>query len=68
MNAPGLLERPTFVIHGYTAATPPATVTLDGTALSADQSYFASVNATAQELWMTLNYRLSGTGHRLTVN
>ncbi|MBX3224096.1 MAG: hypothetical protein KF795_26510 [Labilithrix sp.] len=68
VNAPGLLDRPTFVVHGYTAATPPATVTLDGTTLTADQSYFASVNTAAQELWITLNSRLSGTGHRLTVN
>ncbi len=64
----GELDRPTFVVHGYTASAAPGSVTLDGITLTADQGYFASVDPAKQELWLTLNYRLSGARHRLTVN
>ena len=64
----GTLDRPTFVLHGWSSANPPTTVTLDGTTLTADTSYYASVRPGSQELWLTLDYKLTGTGHRLNIN
>ena len=61
------LENPTFVIHGWTSTTAPSAVTVDGTTLVANQGYFASVRAGSSELWITLNAKARGAGHRLVV-
>jgi hypothetical protein len=61
------LEDPTFVVHGWTSGAAPSTVTLDGKALVANQGYFASVRAGSSELWITLNAKARGAGHRLVV-
>lgn len=65
--ATAYLENPTFVIHGYTRTTAPASVKLDGVTLAANQGYFASVRAGTQDLWLTLNAKVRGAGHRLSV-
>ncbi len=56
----GTLVRPLFVVNGYTAATAPATLSLGGTALVSGTDYSASVDATGQKLWITLNRNLTG--------
>ncbi|WP_426756586.1 hypothetical protein [Myxococcus sp. Y35] len=55
------LVNPMLVLRGYTAATPPARVTLDGQALTADVDYFASVDEAGNALWLTLRRSLNGT-------
>ncbi len=55
------LTHPVVVLRGYTAATPPPRVTLDGQALTADVDYFASVDEAGDALWLTLNRALTGT-------
>ena len=61
------LTNPVFEIRGYTATSAPSTVTFGGQALIADQDYFATVDATGQRLWLTLNRTITGTG-TLTVD
>ena len=61
------LENPTFVIHGWTSTAAPTSVTLDGTTLVANQGYFASVRSGSSELWITINAKARGAGHRLVV-
>lgn len=63
----GTLVRPMFVINDYTAAQPPATLTLGGTALAAGTDYSASVHAAAQKLWITLHRDLTGATNAVTV-
>jgi hypothetical protein len=60
------VDRPVFVLTGYTLPTPPASVRLDGVALAADVDYFASVDATRQRLWITVNRAWVG-AHTLVV-
>ncbi|WP_295449787.1 hypothetical protein [uncultured Thiodictyon sp.] len=55
------LDTPIIVVHGYTKATPPVQVSLDGVGLAADTDYFASVRPDQAELWITLNRKLIGT-------
>jgi hypothetical protein len=55
------LTHPVVVLRGYTDATPPPRVTLDGQALTADVDYFASVDESGDALWLTLNRALTGT-------
>lgn len=55
------LRNPVLVLRGYTASTPPARVTLDGTALTADVDYFASVDDAGNALWLTLAKTLNRT-------
>ncbi|MDR3388549.1 MAG: hypothetical protein P4L92_15995 [Rudaea sp.] len=67
----GTLANPMFVVHNH-AATLPANVTLDGTALTADVDYFATVDAANSDhadtrLWITINRAWTGS-HALTVN
>ncbi|GMU06767.1 hypothetical protein [Corallococcus caeni] len=54
------LAHPMLVVHGYTAPTAPAKVTLDGQGLSAGTDYFASVDPEGQALWLTLQRDLKG--------
>ncbi len=62
------LENPTFVVHGYVASSGTAPeLRLDGARLVADRDYFASVRADTHELWITLNGKLRGAGHRLAL-
>jgi MYXO-CTERM domain-containing protein len=65
--ASGSLVRPMFQIRGYTAATPPATLSLGGTALTAGTDYSASVDAAGQTLWITLHRNLSGATNAIDV-
>jgi len=60
------LENPTFVVHGDDVASL-AELRLDGARLEADRDYFVSVRSDVHELWITLNGRLRGPGHRLTL-
>lgn len=53
----GALTAPVLHVLGFTASQPSA-VTVDGVALAAS-SYFASVDAARQELWLTLNGTVS---------
>jgi hypothetical protein len=56
----GTLDKPIVVLRGYTAAAPPSKVTLGGKALTADNDYFATVDAAGQRLWITLNQTFNG--------
>ncbi|HEY0095512.1 MAG TPA: hypothetical protein VGB96_14370, partial [Archangium sp.] len=55
------VESPVFVLRGYTASTPPASVRLDGVVLRPDLDYYASVDDTGDALWLTLARSVSGT-------
>lgn len=66
--ATAYLENPTFVVHGWTSTTAPSAVTLDGTAITAGTGYFASVRTATGDLWLTLNAKARGAGHRLVVS
>ncbi len=52
---------PVFVLRDYTAATPPASVRLDGVELRPDLDYYASVDDAGDALWLTLARSVSGT-------
>jgi hypothetical protein len=58
---PRALSHPVVVLRGYTAASAPARVTLDGQPLAADEDYFASVDEAGDALWLTLGRDLTGT-------
>lgn len=64
----GTLLRPIFVIGNYTAATPPATLTLGGTTLAPGTDYAASVDTAGQKLWITLFRNLTGTTNALSTS
>lgn len=49
-----------LVVHGWTSSSPPR-VSLDGAELAADVGFFASVDESADQAWITLRGRLSGT-------
>lgn len=66
--AAGTLKNPLIVIRNYAAATAPTRVRWNGQSLLADADYFASLRATEQELWITLNRGVTGAGNRLQVN
>jgi hypothetical protein len=55
------VDSPVFVLRDYTAPVPPTRVLLNGVELRADLDYFASVDETADALWLTLARPLSGT-------
>jgi hypothetical protein len=61
-----LTSGPAGVNRPDTLPTPPASVRLDGVALAADVDYFASVDATRQRLWITVNRAFLG-AHALVV-
>ncbi len=48
----GAVKNPTFLIRGMGGI--PATISLDGTALAADQGYYASYDPVSQSLWLTV--------------
>ncbi|AEI63154.1 hypothetical protein [Corallococcus macrosporus] len=54
------LVSPVVVLRGYSASTPPALVSLDGQALTADVDYFASVDDAGNALWLTLHRTVTG--------
>lgn len=56
----GSLSKPIFRVHGFTAEKP-SRVRVGGKQLVAGEGYFASVDAEAQLLWLTVNHTLSGT-------
>jgi hypothetical protein len=72
LNAAGAgLVNPIFIIHSHTNALP-SSVTLDGTALTADVDYFATVDPASADhadtrLWITVNRTWVGS-HSLSVN
>lgn len=59
----GTLHNPLLIVSNYTGGYP-ATVRFNGTVLVADQDYYASLRADAQELWITLSRDLSGAINR----
>ena len=61
----GTLQKPLVIVSNYTAGAP--TVTLGGSALTADVDYFASLRPGASELWITLNRNLSGATNHLQI-
>jgi len=66
--APTPLNTPVIVVHGYTKATAPLKIILDGVALTANADYFVSLRAAQSELWLTLNKKLAGTHSVQVVN
>jgi len=54
------IRSPMFELRGYTATTLPSKVTLGGKSLTAGVDYFATVDASAKRLWITINGTLSG--------
>jgi len=60
------LHHPLLVVRNFTSASYP-TVRLDNAAQAIDVSYFPSLRAGAQELWITLNADLGAGNHRLEV-
>jgi len=62
----GTLKKPMIIVSNYTGADP--SVSLGGAALVADVDYFASLRASASELWITLNRDLTGASNHLTIN
>ncbi|HET8941746.1 MAG TPA: hypothetical protein VFN13_07150, partial [Rudaea sp.] len=71
LNAPGTgVDNPIFVLHHHSANLP-ASVTLDGVALTADVDYYASIDAPNVDhadtrLWITINRHWTGS-HSLSV-
>lgn len=63
----GSLQRPTLQVKNYTAASAPTALTLNGTALAANE-FAASVDATNKVLYVTLTRNLSGTANTLAIN
>lgn len=64
----GSLKNPLLIVRNHSAATYPATVKLNGTALAIDVDYFPSLRpAPANELWITLHRSLSGPSNRLQI-
>jgi hypothetical protein len=55
----GALLHPIFRIEGWTAAGPPAAVSLGGAAIAEGIDYFATVDPARGALWLTLNRRIS---------
>lgn len=54
------LQRPVIVLRNYASASAPASVKLNGSTLTANTDFFASVRTTTRELWITLGKDLSG--------
>jgi hypothetical protein len=50
---------PSIVLNNYAKAISPSSLSLNGTALVANQDYFASVIPSTQQLWITLKSNLS---------
>jgi len=60
------LHHPVIVVRNFASAAYPA-VRLDGAVLTMDASYFPSLRASAQELWITLNSDLGAGAHHLEI-
>jgi hypothetical protein len=60
-SAPSTLDAPILVVHGYTGPATPTHLLIDGAEMAAGTDYFVSYNSGAQELWVTLNKKFSGT-------
>jgi hypothetical protein len=58
--AGGEIRNPVFLVRDV--GDVPGLLTLDGTALAADQDYFASYDASTRTAWLTLNRVWSGSG------
>jgi hypothetical protein len=52
------IQTPVFVVNNFTA-TDISSLTVNGVAKTADVDYFASIDATAGKLWVTLNSTIS---------
>jgi Dockerin type I domain/Fibronectin type III domain/Putative Ig domain len=61
----GTLKKPLIIVGNYTGGDP--VVKVGGVTLAADADYFASVLASANELWITLNRDLNGATNRLEI-
>lgn len=61
------LRHPLIIVRNWTAAGLPGSVRLGDTVLAADDDYFASRRAGANELWITLDRDLAGANNRLRV-
>lgn len=61
----GTLMNPMIIVSNYTGGAPQ--VTFNGTSLTADVDYFASLRSGASELWITLNRNLSGLTNHLVI-
>jgi uncharacterized repeat protein (TIGR01451 family) len=61
----GTLRKPLIILRSYTAGVP--AVKLGGMTLLADTDYFASLRASASELWITLNRDLTGATNHLEI-
>ncbi len=62
----GTLKNPLFIISNYTGGDP--VVILGGVTLTADADYYASLRASASELWLTLNATLTGATNHLQIS
>jgi len=56
----GALHNPIFVVHNFTAPSPPATIAVNDQPLGADVSFFPSLDPSTQTLWLTLPGTFSG--------
>jgi hypothetical protein len=63
----GTLKHPLIIVSNYTSGNP-QTVRLQGTTLTADADYYASLRPAAAELWITLNANLTGPTNRLEIS
>jgi hypothetical protein len=62
----GTLKKPLFIIRSFSSASYP-TVKLAGATLVADTDYYASLRASANELWITINRDLTGPTNHLEI-
>lgn len=62
----GPLSHPMLIIRNYTAETYPA-ISLNGTALIADNEFYASRRADKSELWVTFHKDFAGPTNRVVV-
>jgi hypothetical protein len=58
--ASGELHNPIFQVYEYARTSPPTRVSWQGTVLTADTQYFASVDPDNQTLWLTINGTFTG--------
>jgi hypothetical protein len=61
----GTLKKPLFIVSNYTGGEPE--VKFGGVLLTADVDYFASLREVAGELWITLNFDLTGAINQLQI-
>jgi hypothetical protein len=61
----GTLVNPLLIVGGASAL--PGAITLNGTTLTADVDYFASMRADTSEVWITLNRSLAGAANAIVL-